>query len=559
MASIKIFNNNFTLFALMILSLASCQEKANVQSLTSTFQLVEEENGEKISVFREGGVTPVLLQNAKLSMRPYLHPIMSPDGNGSLTQYSPGHHKHQTGLYWGFTRVNGTGVPEDTLKKWFYRPDKPAHIKKQIGRDYFHNNGDNHWKKVRSEIVTAKGAKVEWRTVYHLLDEHGSPLLEETMHWSLHEQDSKFFIDLEWEGKAIEDFTVNQFDYGGLFIRMPWKEGIEGFAVNTARQRNQQAEGKRAQWVNVGMEIEGRDDWGNIAILDHTQNADFPTSWRVDGQLGVGPCRAIDGDWHIPKGESEIIRHRIIAYTGEFNDIEITDLWKDYVGAEGLYTTTALWRLAQEEGRVAKFLSPEEAVAEMTIADGYQVNVFASEPMITQPMAFCWDDKGRMWIAENRDYEDRQSGFSNDGNSRILILEDTARDGKADKLKVFAEGIPFPAAIAVGFDGLWLGAPPNLLYIPDRDGDDRADMDDVEIRLTGWGIRDRHETLNSFHWGPDGWLYGLEGFATPSKIHKPDGRGTLYGHKDPFPDVLAGEGVDINGGVWRYHPTKDRF
>ena len=57
-------------------------------------------------------------------------------------------------------------------------------------------------------------------------------------------------------------------------------------------------------------------------------------------------------------------------------------------------------------------------------------------------------------------------------------------------------------------DGLWLGAPPNLLFVPDRDGDDKADMDDIEVRLTGWGIRDRHETLNSFHWGPDGWLYG---------------------------------------------------
>ena len=146
------------------------------------------------------------------------------------------------------------------------------------------------------------------------------------------------------------------------------------------------------------------------------------------------------------------------------------------------------------------------------------------------------------------------------GDSRILILEDTDRDGVADSRKVFLEGIPFPAAIAVGFDGLFLGAPPNLLFVPDRNDDDRADMSDIEVRLTGWGILDRHETINSLHWGPDGWLYGLQGFATPSKIRKPQGKGRIYKPKEPFPaDLLSGEGIDIDGGVWRYHPTKDVF
>jgi putative membrane-bound dehydrogenase-like protein len=108
---------------------------------------------------------------------------------------------------------------------------------------------------------------------------------------------------------------------------------------------------------------------------------------------------------------------------------------------------------------------------------------------------------------------------------------------------------------------LFLGAPPNLLFVPDRNHDDRADVKDIEVRLTGWGIRDRHETLNSFHWGPDGWLYGLQGFATPSIVRKPDGKGKLYKKNDPFPEeeVRRGKGVEINGGVWRYHPTKDRF
>ena len=219
-----------------------------------------------------------------------------------------------------------------------------------------------------------------------------------------------------------------------------------------------------------------------------------------------------------------------------------------------------LWTIAQREGREEKFLTPEQAASAMTMVPGFAVNAWAAEPMIEQPMAFCWDDRGRLWVAENLDYETRGRGFSNAGNSRILILEDTNRDGVADSRKVFMEGIVFPSAIAVGFDGVFVGAPPNLLFVPDRDGDDKADMADIEVRLTGWGIQDRHEVLNSLHWGPDGWLYGLQGFFTTSKVRKPAGKGRVFKPGEPFPDdILKGEGVDINGGVWRYHPTKDRF
>ena len=550
---------NFLPYIFLCTALLACMEESQTDSLSGEFQIIPDPESGTLSVYRKEGKEPVLVQNATEGMRPYLHPIMTPDGKASLTEYSPGHHKHQTGLYWGFTRVNGTGAPKDTLKKWFYNRNKPQRIKDMIGRDFFHFNGESHWKRIGMEVVEAEGEEVKWKTVYHMLDEAGDPILEETMNWSLKEQDDKFLIGLIWEGKALEDFKVNEFSYGGLFLRMPWRKDIAGKAINNARQQNQQAEGQKSMWVDVGMEIEGLEDWGHITLMDNPQNKAFPTPWRVDGQLGVGPTPAIAGDWEIPKGQTETFRYQLLAYSGEMNDLEIQKIWDEYVGEYSWNVRAALWGLAQREGKSAKFLTPQEAVDNMTVTEGYKVNVWASEPMMTQPMAFCWDDKGRLWVAENRDYENRGEGFSNDGNSRILILEDTDRDGEADTRKVFAEGIPFPAALAVGFDGVFVGTPPNLLFVPDKNHDDKAEMEDIEVRLTGWGIRDRHETLNSFHWGPDGWLYGLEGFATPSKIRKPEGKGKLYKHKDPFPDVLAGEGVDINGGVWRYHPTKDRF
>lgn len=534
------------------------KELDSANSKTSSFHI--EQTDTEIRVFAESGTKALVTQNIKPDFRPYIHPILAPGSNAELTQYSPGHHKHQTGLYWGFTRVNGTGAEPEELKEWFYKPNKPKEIQKKIGRDFFHYPDGDHWQKVSAEVLISEGEAVKWKTVYHMLDESKTPILKETQIWTFTEKDDKYLLSMDWEGEALTDLTFNEFDYGGLFLRMPWKEGIKGEVVNAARQKNEKAEGQRAMWVDAGMEIDGLDNWGHIAIFDHSSNKDFPQPWRVDGQLGIGPVPARMGDWQIKKGETKIFQHQIVAYSGELDDTKLDDLWGDYVGDKGMYNTASLWAIAKQEGRDAKLLSPKEAVEAMTIKEAYTVSAFASEPMITQPMAFCWDDRGRMWIAENRDYESRSEGFSSSGDSRILILEDTDHDGVADTKKIFLEGIPFPSAIAVGHGGVFIGAPPNLLFVPDKNRDDKADEKDTKVLLTGWGIRDRHETINSLHWGPDGWLYGLEGFATPSKIRKPKGDGRIYKHRDAFPDdLLEAEGVDINGGVWRYHPLKDRF
>ncbi len=491
---------------------------------------------DRILVHRRGTAEPIVTQTAEANFRPYLHPLVAPDGNGLLTEFSPEHHKHQTGLFWGFTRVNG--------------------------RDYFHHPADDYWKRVSVSILKAEAAAtgdgVQWQTVYDLLDEAGNAVLRESQIWTMRDYVDRYTLDLEWTGEGIADVTIGKYEYGGLFLRMPWKPGIHGQVVNNARQIDQRAEGQRAVWTDVGIQVAGRDDLAHIAIFDHPQNKGFPQPWRVDDQLGIGPVRARMGDWTIPKGQKEIIKHQLLVTTGALDDVKTSEQWSAFSGQGMAY---AQWGLAQQAGRKAEFLTPEKAVQSMTLQDGFTANVYAAEPMVTQPMAFCWDAKGRLWIAENRDYETRQTGFSSDGNSRIVILEDTNRDGFADSRKVFLEGIPFPAGIAVGMGGLWLGAPPNLLFVPDRNEDDKADIDDIEVRLTGWGISDRHETLNSFIWGPDGWLYGLQGYATPSRVGKPSGKGKVYKHNDPFPKntKFAGQPIDINGGVWRYHPTKDRF
>tara|TARA_B100001123_G_C15340828_1_gene1034797 strand:+ start:1284 stop:3476 length:2193 start_codon:yes stop_codon:yes gene_type:complete len=191
----------------------------------------------------------------------------------------------------------------------------------------------------------------------------------------------------------------------------------------------------------------------------------------------------------------------------------------------------------------APFLTPEQAVAKMDIPNGFEVSIFAAEPDIAEPIAFCFDDRGRIWVIENINYVNRRTHTLGEV-SRIKILEDTNGDGVFDKKKTFMDDITFSSGIALGFGGIYLGSPPHLSFILDADGDDIPDGP-AQVLLDGWGIDDRHETLNSFIWGPDGWLYGCHGVFTNSYVGKP-------GASDD-------ERQYIDAGIWRYHPTKHEF
>ena len=192
----------------------------------------------------------------------------------------------------------------------------------------------------------------------------------------------------------------------------------------------------------------------------------------------------------------------------------------------------------------APFLKPKEALAKMAIPEGFEVSIFASEPTIGEPIAFTFDDKGRIWVVENYNYVNRRAHKETNQVTRIQILEDTDSDGVFDKKKTFTDKLTFSSGIAVGFGGVYVGSPPNFTFIPDRNGDDKPDGP-PEILLDGWGYHDRHETLNSFIWGPDGWLYGCHGVFTQSYVGKPGAPNS--------------ERTFIDAGIWRWHPTKKEF
>jgi putative membrane-bound dehydrogenase-like protein len=160
-------------------------------------------------------------------------------------------------------------------------------------------------------------------------------------------------------------------------------------------------------------------------------------------------------------------------------------------------------------------LSPRDAMKKMTVPPGFQVELVAAEPDLVNPVAMAFDEQGRIWVTESVEYPRSQAG---EGMDRVKVLEDTDGDGVADRFTIFAEGLNIPSGIAVGHGGVWVANSPDLLFLKDTDNDGVADH--REVVVTGFGRADTHELPNSLTWGPDGYLYGLNGVFNPSLVQQ---------------------------------------
>jgi putative membrane-bound dehydrogenase-like protein len=151
-------------------------------------------------------------------------------------------------------------------------------------------------------------------------------------------------------------------------------------------------------------------------------------------------------------------------------------------------------------------LEPAEAIKKMTVPPGFTVELVAAEPDIVNPVAMTFDERGRIWITESIEYPRSSAG---PGNDRIKVLESTKGDGKYDKITVFVEGLNIPSGIAVGHGGVWVANAPDILFY--KEGPDGKAAGQPEVVVSGFGRFDTHELPNSLTWGPDGYLYGLNG------------------------------------------------
>ncbi len=205
----------------------------------------------------------------------------------------------------------------------------------------------------------------------------------------------------------------------------------------------------------------------------------------------------------------------------------------------------------------AQNLSAEQSLQRITVPPGLRVDLVAAEPLIRQPVAIDWDDRGRLWVMQYLQYPnpaglervtvDRYSRTTYDhkpepppkgprGADKLTILTDSDGDGRMDHAKDFIDGLNLASGFAFGHGGVFVLNVPYLLFYPDHNRDDQADSSPM-VLLEGFGMQDAHSVANSLTWGPDGWLYGCQGSTVTSTIR----------------------GIEFQQGIWRYHPQSKAF
>ena len=182
-------------------------------------------------------------------------------------------------------------------------------------------------------------------------------------------------------------------------------------------------------------------------------------------------------------------------------------------------------------------LSPQEAIKKMQVPPGFRVELVAAEPDIVNPVSMTFDERGRIWITESLEYPKRAAG---PGKDRVKVLESTKGDGKFDKITTVIDGLNIPSGIAIGHGGVWVANAPDILFYPFEDFAG-AKLGKPQVVVSGFGRFDTHELPNSLTWGPDGWLYGLNGVFNRSVVKQ------------------AGKTFDFTCALFRIHPKTKKF
>ena len=175
------------------------------------------------------------------------------------------------------------------------------------------------------------------------------------------------------------------------------------------------------------------------------------------------------------------------------------------------------------EPKELRYLSGKESVTAISNAPGFSVSLFASEekfPELAKPVQIAFDNKGRLWVACMPTYPQWKPGDARP-NDRLLIFEDTNNDGQADKCKVFYDKLHCPTGFEFWNGGVLVVSQPRLLFLKDKNGDDKAD-EAVEM-IDGWATDDTHHTMGAFEWSHGGLLHGLEGVSMSTTLETPWG------------------------------------
>lgn len=242
--------------------------------------------------------------------------------------------------------------------------------------------------------------------------------------------------------------------------------------------------------------------------------------------------------WSNP-GFHQLMKQGIVWAVGD----HVKKQWEDYKKEIPLIVYKEVDNIPNYEKRnpAPKYqepLSAEESKKLIQVPAQFNLELFASEPDIINPIAMDWDEKGRLWVIETVDYPNSVRDEEGVGDDRIKICEDTDGDGKADKFTVFAEKLNIPTSLVFVNGGIIVSQAPHFLFLKDTDGDDKADI--RKIIMDGWGTFDTHAGPSNLKYGFDNHIWGSVGYSG-------------------FKGSIAGENREFAQGLYRFKPDVSTF
>lgn len=366
----------------------------------------------------------------------------------------------------------------------------------------------------------------------------------------------------DWEGQQLTLFVEALDD-----ARSAWVDGITVGVAGTFPPQFRSGLGERGRYAIEPDRVKGG-EFLTIAIrvYQYDPRPNFSVAPPVLMNEARKQALRLEGIWQYRPGDDSSWAKATPADFGVDPSANLNDA---DAAARGVYqkvdTVDDVEKYVARRNGDTDPLAPSEAVTHFRTPADLSVQLVLGDPDIAQPLFMTWDERGRLWVMEYRQYPD-PAGLkmvSRDtflrsvydkvpppppnhfkGADRISIHEDTNDDGVYDSHKIFVDELNIASSFAIGRGGVYVTNPPYLLFYPDRNHDDVPDGD-PEVLLEGFGIEDSHSVINSLRFGPDGWLYGAQGSTVTGVVRKP-------GSKEP-PVKSLGQ------LIWRYHPERHLY
>ena len=273
------------------------------------------------------------------------------------------------------------------------------------------------------------------------------------------------------------------------------------------------------------IEGEHREPW--TWVKEHGKGRVFYTAYGHD-----------ERSWSNP-GFHDLMKQGIVWAVGE----DVRKQWEEFASTIPTLTYRPEPNIPNYEKRnprpqYQEPLSPEESAKLIQVPPGFDLELFASEPDIINPIAMEWDEKGRLWVIETVDYPNTVRDQDGVGDDRIKVCEDTDGDGKADKFTLFVEDLNIPTSMVFANGGVIVSQAPHFLFLKDTNGDGKADV--REVIMDGWGTFDTHAGPSNLKYGLDNNIWGVVGYSG-------------------FEGNIAGTTRDFGQGIYRFSPDVSTF